>query len=65
MKNILLIVKKEEETVHAEALLPAQHQARFEEICMGSEAICAEFTVKDLSVRFHCTNGSVVIIHSK
>lgn len=62
-RQVLLIVKNDSDQFHIDGMMTTEQRDRLQEICLGDEAIAADFTVAGLEVLFKCPNGSLIKIH--
>lgn len=62
-KQVFLIVKNDSDQFKVDGVMTTEQRDRLQEICLGDEAIGADFTVMGLEVLFKCSNGSLIKIH--
>ena len=62
-KQVFLIVKNDSDQFKVDGVMTTEQRDRLQEICLGDEAIAADFTVVGLEVLFKCSNGSLIKIH--
>lgn len=64
MKNVLMIVTRENQLLQITGFLTPQQNERLEEICVNGEHVAVDFTCPSLEVSFKTETGALVHMHT-